>query len=139
MDSVRAVTSNDDVLDVRDIIDRVEHLEPLRKSGPVDLGPEDNEAAQDDLFAELADLEALLKDFEGSGWDEQWRGRWYPVTLVRDSYFETYAQELAEELGLTATDGRWPTSFIDWPKAAEALKEDYTPGLLDGVTYWGRA
>ena len=65
----------DKVIDLRDVTDRVEHLEPLRQPGPVDLGP-DNEANQDDLFAELEALENLLSETRGYGGDHEWRGDW---------------------------------------------------------------
>lgn len=39
---------------------REEHLSKLEQPGPVDLGPEDNEQAQDDLFAELRQLRAII-------------------------------------------------------------------------------
>lgn len=43
------------------IIERINHLRQLRQPGPVDLGPEDNDTDQDQLFAELADLERLAE------------------------------------------------------------------------------
>lgn len=64
---------------------------------------------------------------------------WYPVTLVRDSYFEDYAQELAEELDLVKRDVHWPYNCIDWEQAARELKQDYSSADFDGVTYWYRS
>lgn len=126
-----------DVIDIRDVIARVEHLETLRQPGPVDLG-EDNDTDQDELFAELARLEALLADCQGAGGDEQWRGDWYPITLIRDDYFEDYARELAEDIGAIDRNATWPLNHIDWPAAAETLKGDYTTVEYEGVTYWTR-
>lgn len=128
-----------DILDVRDIIDRVETLEALRQPGPVDLGSaEDNECAQDDLFAELATLEALLSSLKGMGGDEQWRGDWYPVTLIRDGYFKDYAMELAEDIGAIPDDAGWPCTCIDWDKATLELRMDYSSVEVEGTTYWTR-
>lgn len=59
------------------------------------------------------------------------------VTLVRDSYFEDYAYEVATDYGLISTNS-WPCNYIDWEGAAKALKMDYTSIELDGVTYYGR-
>lgn len=43
------------------IIERINHLRQLRQPGPVDLGPEDNGTDQDQLFAELSELERLAE------------------------------------------------------------------------------
>lgn len=126
-----------DVLDVRDIIARVEHLEQLREPGPVDLG-DDNDAAQDDLFAELATLEKLLEELKGNGGDEQWRGDWYPVTLIRDSYFVDAMRELVEDIGDWPKEGIPSYISIDWKDTADNLKVDYTSTEFDGITYWYR-
>lgn len=133
----KSISEYDDVIDVRDVIARVEHLEPLRQPGPVDLG-DDNETAQDDLFAELASLESLLSDLEGNGGDEEWRGAWYPITLIRDSYFETYAQELAEDIGAINSEATWPNNCIDWKQAADELLIDYTSTEFNGITFYYR-
>jgi hypothetical protein len=128
-----------DYIDVRDIIARVEQLEPLRQPGPVDLGnDEDNEAPQDELFAELATLESVLADLAGNGGDEKWRDVWYPVSLIRESYFEDYARELAEDIGAIDRNASWPNQHIDWEAAAEALLIDYTSTEIEGVTYYFR-
>jgi hypothetical protein len=129
-----------DIIDVRDIIDRVEVLEALREPGPVDLGDDDdNETDQDTLFAELATLEGVLDDLKGYGGDEQWRGDWYPVMLIADSYFEDYARELAEDIhGNELRNASWPFDHIDWSAAAEACQQDYTSTDIVGSTYWYR-
>lgn len=62
----------------------------------------------------------------------------YGVTLIRDSYFEDYAQQMAEDIGAINRDATWPLNHIDWEAAAEALKGDYTSAEFDGVTYWAR-
>ena len=133
------ISNSDDLIDVRDIIERIETLEALREPGPVDLGSEeDNEADQDSLFAELASLEALMAELCGNGGDEQWRGDWYPITMIRDSYFRDYAQELAEDIGAINAQATWPNNCIDWDQAARELRMDYTSVDFDGVTYWVR-
>lgn len=127
------VDNTDDVIDVRDVTERVEKLERLEQPGPVDLGSDDN-----DLFAELRVLRGLLGDLRGYGGDHQWRGDWYPVTLIRDGYFEEYARQLAWETGAIRDDERWPYSCIDWEKAARELKIDYSSVEFGGETYWYR-
>lgn len=131
------ITNDQDYIDVRDVIARVEHLEQLRQPGPVDLG-DDNDTAQDDLFMELAMLESLLSDLEGNGGDEEWRGSWYPVTLIRESYFKDYAEQLAEDIGAINSEASWPNNHINWEAAANELLIDYSSTEIDGVTYYYR-
>ncbi len=127
------IITTDDIIDVRDIIARVEVLEAID-------GIEDAIAARDenDDASELVDLRALLADLEGAGGGEQWRGDWYPVTLIRDDYFRTYAQDLAEDIGAIDANAAWPARCIDWTQAARELRMDYTSVTYAGVTYWTR-
>lgn len=89
-------------------------------------------------LAELKTLASLLDNLRGNGGDEQWRGDWYPITMISDSYFVQYAQELAEDIGAVKSDLGWPYGSIDWDKAAEELQMDYATVEFDDVTYWYR-
>lgn len=146
------ISNMDDTIDVRDVIARVEHLESELtdawegegNSKRVTLDEWLAEASESpahvlqDAAAEFVTLSAFLGDLAGNGGDEQWRGDWYPVTLIRDSYFKEYAQELAEEIGAIPDDASWPCRCIDWEKAAWELRMDYTSADFDGQTYWFR-
>lgn len=124
------ISNREDILDVRDIIDRVEGLE-----GSVDEAhPDDAEEVREELEA-LADL---LDEMKGYGGDHEWRGDWYPVTLIRDSYFQDHAEELADDIGAINREASWPHNCIDWARAARELQQDYTAVEFDGVTYWYR-
>lgn len=93
----------------------------------------------DDEIEELANLEALLAECkDAGGGDEQWDGDWYPVTLIRESYFKDYAQELADDIGAIKDSAQWPYTCIDWNQAAMELKMDYIGVEFDGVTYFTR-
>ena len=132
------VSNSDDVIDVRAVIERVEELEEERD----DYDPDAEDALawavqNSEDAAELGMLLELLSDLEGYGGDHQWRGSWYPVTLVRDSYFREYAMELAEELN-SHQNQSWPNNCIDWDQAARELRMDYSSVEFDGVTYWYR-
>lgn len=129
----RDISNFDDIIDVRDIIARVEELEAER-----DNCAEFNEALHGDKADELLLLLGLLDELKGEGGDEQWRGDWYPVTLIRDSYFREYAEELAEDCGMIKSDATWPNNCIDWKEAARQLQQDYGRVDYDGVTYWYR-
>ena len=49
------------------------------------------------------------------------------VILIRDSYSEDYAQELAEDNGaISSSDASWPNTCVDWKQAARELQMDYT-------------
>jgi len=57
------------------------------------------------------------------------------TTLIREDDFAGYAKELANDIGSVGPDDRWPYDYIDWRKAAEALKEDYFDIEIEGNTY----
>lgn len=63
----------------------------------------------------------------------------YGEALIRDSYFATYAEELASDIGAIDRNAKWPLSHIDWEAAADELKMDYTAIDFDGVEYWIRS
>ena len=132
----RQITPYDDIIDSRDVIARIEALQALRQPGPVPEGllpDEDYERPQDELFHELATLEALAE--EAADYSEDWE---YGAVLVRDSYFVEYAMELAEDIGAIEDAARWPNYCIDWERAARDLQMDYTQVTFDGVDYWVR-
>ena len=117
-------TNSDDVIDSREVIEAIEELRAL-------LADADEDG--DEMADELAALEALADEgAELADWQ-------YGETLVRDSYFEDYARELADDIGAINRDAGWPMTYINWTAAAEALQMDYTAIDFDGVTYWGRA
>jgi hypothetical protein len=131
------IDTNDDLIDVRDVIARVEQLRASLSNDPF-RGFDRDPADVADERSELATLESLLAELAGNGGDEQWEGSWYPVTLIRDSYFEDYARELAEDIGAVSVVAPWPTYCIDWERAARDLRMDYSSVEFDGVTYWTR-
>lgn len=122
-----------DIIDVRDIIARVEELEAEIKSNE-NVYVSENEAAAID---ESEMLQSILAQLVGYGGDEEWRGDWYPVTLIDDSHFTDYARELLEECGTIPRDlPSWVE--IDWDATARNVRMDYTPVDIDGRTYWYR-
>ena len=132
----RSIDQFQDALDVRDIIERFEELETEREN------LDDNEAAliewtETEDGQEYTALRALLDDLKGNGGDEQWRGDWYPVTLIRASYFVEAMRDLCEDIG--DIPEKFPHYIeIDWTKTAENLRVDYTATEFCGVTYWYR-
>ena len=127
---MREISKYDDVIDSRDVIERIEELEFHEYLGSDDTTGES--LLTDEERHELAALRALAEDGETiSDWI-------YGATLVRDSYCETYAQEFAEDIGAVPQDFTWPTSYIDWERVAADLRMDYYPVEFDGITYWAR-
>ena len=118
----REISNYDDVIDSRDVIERLAELDAL---------------AHDEITveerAEMDMLRALAHDGEQASGDWQ-----YGTTLIRDSYFVKYAQESAEDIGAIDDDARWPHTSIDWDDAARDLRMDYTSIEFNGVTYWVR-
>lgn len=114
------ISNSDDVIDSRVVIARIEELESL------------GDERDDELNDELQALQSLSDEANSA---DDWI---YGATLIRDSYFKEYTQQLAEELGLIENDSTWPHNCIDWDQAANELQVDYSSVEFDGVTYWVR-
>ena len=157
-------SNTDNVIDSRDVIERIEELGSEREALVADItaAEEDLADASDDTSVlkedaeELSELgkkvdeaKVLLEEWDADNGEElaalrslqdecegysDWR---HGETLIRDGYFEEYAQDLAEDLGMDK-DQPWPYSCIDWKKAAEELQQDYSLITFDGEDYWIR-
>lgn len=136
------ISNTDDTIDSRDVIARIEELEAERddyaseiddKTGAAGVERRSWAESNPDEAAELKALQALAEEAEGYAPD--WK---HGEQLIRDSYFERFAQELADDLGYTNAEVSWPHTCIDWERAARELRMDYTGVDFDGVTYWVR-
>jgi hypothetical protein len=149
-------TNCDDVIDSRDVIARIEELESERNdleaaAQEADDALENATEGVNRSYLESAQLTAALalRDWDVDNGEElkalqglesqaegycDWR---HGATLIRDNYFESYAQEQAEDLhGDKVRHAQWPFNCIDWEQAANELQQDYTAVEFDGVTYW---
>ena len=140
---------SDTPVDVDDVIDEVagepshflhtEANELLILRDGIELEDYINDAARDsrhDMYEEATEYRTLLelcREADGGG---DWK---YGETLVRDSYFTDYAQQLAEDIGAVDANASWPNNCIDWERAARELKMDYTSVSFGGVEYWIRS
>lgn len=89
-----------------------------------------------DLADEVEELQLLLElKEEVEGYSSEWE---HGVALIRQSYFETYAQDLADDIGAIDRNANWPLNHIDWEAAADELLHDYSEVEFDGVTYYFR-
>jgi hypothetical protein len=140
----KEISNSEDIIDSRDIIERIEELR--EKMSGACIVPEGSDWATagdcsahahmdgwDELDEELKQLLALQEEAEGYSGD--WK---YGATLIRDSYFEEYAKQLADDIGAIDSNASWPLYCIDWERAAADLQQDYTSVDYDGVTYWVR-
>lgn len=113
------ITNTEDIIDSRDVIKRINYL--------TDTEDEDE--------AEELRLLVALQSAVGDSYD--WS---HGATLIRDSHFEDYVRDIAEDLhGSELRNASWPFDHIDWASAADALKADYTSVDFDDVTYWVRS
>jgi len=58
--------------------------------------------------------------------------------LISEDGFVEYAEQLAEDIGAISKNSNWPCNHIDWKRAAEDLKCDYSTVDFDGETYYYR-
>lgn len=124
----RTISNRDDVIDSRDVIERIEELKDERDTAAL---AEELTAWDEENGEELAVLLALEEEAEGYAAD--WK---YGEALIRDSHFREYAQQLAEDNGEVRDDATWPHNCIDWDEAARQLQQDYTEVDFGGVAYW---
>ena len=132
-----------DVLDSRDLQERIEELETELEALTEDLEAaeeENDEAAVSDAEQAIEEwkeenqeeIDALtaLKDY---CWDCGWR---YGIAFIAEEDFEEYAQDLASDLyGEEIRNASWPFDCIDWERAADALRQDYSSIDYQGTTY----
>lgn len=124
------ISNSDDIIDSRDIIERIEELEAERDE--TEEGSEERAEWLDENGDELKMLEALAAD--GSTYAPDWS---YGETLIRDSYFVEYVEEMLKDIGTLPND--LPDFVaINWEKTADNVRVDYSSIEFDGVTYWIR-
>ena len=112
-----SVTSNnDETIDSRDIIERIEELE----------GNQDS--LTNDEAEELAILLELQQEAKGA---DDWE---HGVTLIRETYFTDYCKEMLEDCGEIPRGLPWYIA-IDWDETADNIRQDYWEVDYDGVTY----
>jgi hypothetical protein len=162
------INSSDNTIDLRDVRMRAEYLEGLETEAKDALTAREDEisslsARQGLLTADelerLASLEdEATNDWKGQdgteyGYTDDWTSDTYDElrllqkleadisgegTLIHEDYFETHAQQIAEELGYIKREAQWPYTHIDWEAAARDLQHDYTVIEWDGVTFYTR-
>jgi hypothetical protein len=119
---MREVNENQDILDSRDIQERIDELELYISDDVFDEMEKD----------ELESLQTFKDEVDSTEWDSG-------ITFIRDSYFVEFAQQEAEDLGLVQDNISWPYTCINWDDAADELRNDYSSIDFNGVGYWYRS
>lgn len=128
-----AIDNTEQVIDSRDVIERIEELEGLAEIAADPDASEEERAEFDD--AARIELEAL-RNFAGQGEAdaEDWQ---YGETFIHEDYFVEYVKELLSDTGYLPADlPDWIA--IDWDETADNVKVDYSEFDFDGVTYYAR-
>jgi DNA repair exonuclease SbcCD ATPase subunit len=106
-----------------DAFDRMEEYQEALATAEQDL-----KEWQDEYQEELDELNALVQEVS------EWR---YGTELIPEDDFTEYAQDLAEDC--YNLPDHWPFTCIDWGRAAEELKQDYSTVDYQGTTYLFRS
>lgn len=150
-------TNSDDVIDSRDIIERLEELESERQDlvDAISAAQDELDTSEDDtpdiralLETGVAYAETALNDWDGDNADElkalqalAKEGEDYAAedwihgaTLIRESYFTDYCKDMVSDIGDMPRD--IPGYIvIDWDATARNMRIDYNEIDFDGVTY----
>ncbi len=142
------ISNQDDVINSRDVIERIEELQSTLESYHDDqettlsfeFALQDAANFPDNVeeFEELRQLLALQSEAESS---PDWI---HGECLIREDYFTDYIEELIRDcypMPKEFDSGEWPWRHmtIDFSGAADEAKADYIEADFDGVTYLIRA
>jgi Antirestriction protein (ArdA) len=84
---------------------------------------------EDDAPELWAALNQFKDETQYEGWD-------HGIQFIHEHYFEQYAREFAEDVGVLDTSADWPMNCIDWEQAANELQMDYSVVEVDGMCYY---
>lgn len=119
------ITNDMDVIDSRDIIERIEELESFI---------EDNVNENSDDITEWKEELRILAELAEEG--EQYSPDWsYGSQLIHENYFEEYMDEMLEDCGDIPKD---IPCYLDITVNYDMLKWDYTELDFNGETYYIR-
>lgn len=140
--------------DTRELAERLDELQSEFTTWKENLSPEqiskikdknenpDEEISDEEFIWEWQDEGAAsdgdellqliqLRDEIGSPWNDG-------VYLISEDNFTEHAEQMAEDIGAIERSASWPCNHIDWNRAAEDLKCDYSTVDYDGETYYYR-
>lgn len=111
----------DNVVDTRDIIERIEELEKWADTGS-DLNEEET--------TELNELRELIDECNSYNSDTE-----YGAALINEDYWVDYVKELCEDCGDVPRDLPHYIA-IDWEQTAENIRADYVSIDVAGQTFY---
>ena len=138
------ITNTQNIIDSRDIIERIEELEGCFDTCPHCGEGQDEGIAkktnkcpdceqgllEDSEIEELADLQDVVDQAEGYGDFD------HGESLIHEFYFVEYCEELCCDIEDIPADLPWYiASNIDWDGVANELKADYVEIDFDGASY----
>lgn len=128
----REISNNDDIIDSRDFIEYLEEKE-AELSDLLEAYMENNDLEE---FWDLKEEVDILRDVasEGESYAPDWK---YGETLIRESYWVEYVEELLKDIGDLPSDIPWYIE-IDWEATANHIKMDYSTIDFGGVDYYIR-
>ena len=125
-----SISNYDDVIDSRDVIERIETLE-----SELEAFLEENDVLLEENFPEWEELETLRAlATECSSLSADWK---YGETLIRYNYWKDYVQEMLEDFGEIPRNLPWYIS-IDWETTAVNISQDYNLVEFGGIDYYIR-
>lgn len=116
---MKPITNDMDIINSRDIIDRVAEI--------------DDDICEGDMSNtdELESLSDIIDQAENYG-DFK-----YGEALIHKDYFTEYCKDLCEDTGDLPRDLPWYIeNHIDWKGVAREMKQDYIEIDFDGVNYF---
>lgn len=136
------ISNTDNIIDSRDVIERIEELEDEIRSLIEERGYEEFDVEMelidesDEEYWDLKEELDILKDLEEQC--EQYAPDWeYGEALIHEDYFVDYCEQLLRDIGDLPNDIPWYIE-IDWEATAENLKMDYSVVDFYGETYYIR-
>jgi len=153
------IDNRDDIIDSRDVIEKLEQLEDSIEECKENIDEieeeiktledddeEDNSDEIEKLKDKLSGLESELEDLETEfneldDFSDNFQGccDWeHGVPLIRETYIDRYLKEELADCGYIPED--FPSWIeIDWDATFDNMKQDYTEGDFNGITYYAQS
>jgi len=127
--------ARENVFDSRDAEDLREELQDKADAHKAYTEDPENESEAEPLDEDEAELLKVL-----TGLQDETSSEWiHGIGFIRESYFEDYAQEMAEDCGyIKDSKGNPLMQCIDWAQWAELVKQDYSSTDVGGITFYYR-
>lgn len=121
-----------EIWNTRHMIDRLDELETIELPDSVEdagLLQKLAEERQEDMDL----IRAVISEVESRGERKCRDG----ISMIADEYFEKYAQQLVDGMGLADPLPRWLYNCIDWSQAAQRLQTKIYASVQIGCqTFW---